>query len=430
MILSQRPDPNIHAWELESALNVIKRNVCASASWQFREEYIDQGVFDPYRIIKIRKPEDDKGDDVYKQRLLKGTKDGFSFVHRTTQCTKNYWCDIGRRDLIERLDLFKEHYDLNKLQPPGLRGDLFDPKEHHQIFEKRRYIYEILTPFKSITGIGPGMYALGPGAVCGTMIGMDGKPLDGVEIQLQSEHEALTRKTKDGGLFWFSSVPTGKWKVIVKDHSCTLQVIRRDEFGNIKGWLTNQDGYPVEYADLKFRAPDGKVFKAASDESGKFSTGPLPAYPAPDTPLSNYPYLMDVPDFLFTISKSVFVKDAIISGILKTKEGQVLTGKTVILKRKGNELTRTTTDTYGNFRFFELEGGTYDLEVPDEKIYLSQLASGKVKGKEFKGIVNKTRIELVAKGTVVATERLTNDKDFRFDRVAPGKYEVKTKLSE
>lgn len=424
MILTQTPNPNIHAWELENALNVIKKNIRKSKSWQFREEYVDRWMLDPYYILMIRHPEDDKLDDVWNQKVLKSAQSGFSYVHRTSKCSKDYWCDVNIRDLIGRLDLFKESYDLNRLQPPGLKGDLFEPRDPHQVFEKKRYIYELLTPFKFLTGIGPSMYAMGPGAVCGTVYDLDNRPLDGVKVELLMEEEVLSRRTKNGGLFWFSKVPSGTYKVTVKQYACTVQVIRRDAFGNIKGWLTDQDGYPVEYADVHFKAPDNEVFKAITDESGKFVTGPLPAFPVRDTPLSNYPYLMDVPDYLFSVSKTVVVKDAVIGGILRGREGQKMTNREVLLKHQGVEVDRSITDNHGNFQFFELEGGIYELEVPESTIYLSQSAPGKVKGKYGHGKVNQTRVELVINDIVVATERLSRRKEFYFDYVAPGKYEV------
>ncbi|WP_421765353.1 carboxypeptidase regulatory-like domain-containing protein [Ekhidna sp.] len=424
MILTQTPKPDIHAWELENALNVIKKHVRKSKSWQFREEYIDRGILDPYYILMIRQPEDDKLDDVWNQKVLKSSQPGFSYVHRTSKCSKDYWCDINIRDLVERLDLFKESYDLNRLQPPGLKGDLFVPRDPHQIFEKKRYIYELLTPFKSLTGIGPSMYAMGPGAVCGTVYDVENRPLDGADVELKMGEEVLKRTTKNGGLFWFSKIPAGTYKVTVKHYACTIQVIRRDEFGNIKGWLTDQDGYPVEYADVHFKAPDNEIFKTTTDETGKFTTGPLPAFPVRDTPLSNYPYLMDVPDFLFSSTKSVVVKDAVIGGVLRNQKGRVMTGQVVILKQSGEEVSRTTTDAHGNFQFFELVGGTYVLEVPESTIYLSHLPPGKVVGKYPMGDANQTRVELIMQDKVITTERLSRDKAFHFDKVTPGTYEV------
>ncbi|MEP1032375.1 carboxypeptidase-like regulatory domain-containing protein [Ekhidna sp.] len=430
MILTQSPDPNISTWELENALKVIKDHVQTSSKWQLREEYIDRGILDPYYILMIRKAESDRLDDVWDQKVLKTSTPSFSYVHRTSKCTKAYWCDIDNYSLQEVLDCFKKNYDLNRLQLPGLKGDLFDPKDPHEAFEKRRYIYEIISPVHRLTGIGPSMYAIGLGAVCGTVYNLENQPLDDVEVQLQMGEDIQTRSTRDGGHFWFSKVRGGDYNVIVKNRSCTLQVIRRDEFGNIKGWLTDQDGYPVANTDVHFKAPDKEVFSATTDGTGKFSTGPVPAFPVSDTPLANYPYVMDVPDFLFSISKSVLVKDAIISGLLRTQEGKIISNKEIILMKKGIEVTRTSTDGHGNFQFFGLEGGTYKLSVPERTIYLNHLSNGKITGKLENGTVNETRIELIAHDSVVTTERLSRDKAFTFDRVPPGKYEVKTKLSE
>ncbi len=423
-MLTQSPDPGIHEWELESALNIIKKNLQKGKNWQFRQEYIDRGILDPYYILKIREPKPDKKDDLWEQKVWQGENPGFSYVHRTTHSAKNYWCDISTQALIERLNAFKEDYDQNRFRPAGFKGDLFEPRQPHEVFEERRFVYELLTPFKNLTGIGPSMYALGRGAVCGTVIGSDGIPIDDVKIQLQMGDEKIVRTSGKGGLFWFSKVPAGTYKLTVDEQPCTLQVIRRDEFGNIQGWVTDQDGYPLEYADIQFKAPDGSFFPATSDETGKFSTGPLPAYPVVDSPLSNYPYIMEIPEFMFSISKSIKVKNAVLGGVLQSADGKVLAGKKVILKSGSEEVGSTDTDAHGNFGFFGLEAGNYQLEVPDERVYLSRLQPGKVKGEYPDGRPDETRVKLIMQGEPIATERISREKQFAFSKVPPGKYTV------
>lgn len=424
MMLTQSPDPGIHEWELESALNIIRKNLQKGKNWQFREEYIDRGILDPYYILKIREPRRDKEDDLWEQKVWQGENPGFSYVHRTTHSSKNYWCDISTRALIEQLNGFKEDYDQNRFQPAGFKGDLFEPRQPHKVFEERRFVYELLTPFKNLTGIGPSMYALGRGAVCGTVIGSDGVPMDDVKVQLQMGDEKLVRTSGKGGLFWFSKVQPGTYKVTVDEQPCTLQVIRRDEFGNIEGWVTDQDGYPVEYADIQFKAPDGSSFPATSDETGKFVTGPLPAYPVVDSPLSNYPYIMEIPEFMFSISKSIEVKNAVVGGVLQSAEGKVLAGKEVILKSGSEEVGRTDTDAHGNFQFYGLSAGMYQLEVPEEQIYLSRLSAGKVRGTLQEGRPDQTLVELIVNGESVATERISRDKHYAFNKVPPGTYSI------
>lgn len=414
IMLGQEPDMNAGALELEAVLNVIQRGLNESAHWQCHEEYIDNGILDPYYILKIRRPLADKGDSVYDQTLRKSAKSGLSYVNRTAQHSKTYWIDISAKQLLKRLQAFKKRFDLNQFQAPGLKGHLTHPKEQHEIFQDKRFIYEIQSPFKSLTAIGPAKYAMGPGAVCGTVYNESGTPLDDAVVELTRENKVLSRTTKGGGLFWFSKVPSGSYTIRVNERSSVIQIIRRDEYGNIKGWLSDADGNPVDSTKLNFRAPDGELFSASSDDTGNFTTGPLPALP----------YIMEIPSFMFSIKKSVYVKDAIIAGTLRDNRGNALAGETIILKQKGVELAQTNADEHGHFRFFELTGGEYELEVPDEKIYLSTSLAGRIEGKKADGSINETRIELIAEGKVVATERLNKDKEFEFEDVAVGEYEV------
>jgi hypothetical protein len=427
-MLTQAPDINLSSWELAETIQLIKRETRKASQWQFREEYIDRGVLDPYYILKIRKPEHDTLDDLGEQQLFQGSRQEFSYVNRTVQSTQAYWSDVDANRLGERLDRFRDMYESNTLQPPGLKADLIEPKVAHQVFEKRRFVFEILSPFKNLTGIGPNMYALGLGAVCGTVYSPTGSPLDRATVELCTVEETLVRVTKDGGLFWFSKVPSGNYVVKVKDRGCVIEIIRRDEFGNIKGWLTDQDGYPVAYGDVNFVAPDREVFSTTSNDTGKFTTGPLPAFPVADSLLSNYPYIMQVPSFMFSLEKTVHVKDAVIGGILRDNRGTPLANTIVCLKQKGVKLAEAETDYVGNFRFFDLAGGTYEIEVPTHNIYLSRLPSGRVEGKLATSSVNEARVDLVAEGKVVATERLNHRKEFSFDHVVPGKFMVSTNL--
>jgi hypothetical protein len=427
-MLTQEPDPAVNAWELENTLLTIKRELRKAQVWQFREEYIDRNILDPYYIIMIRRPEADRLDDTGNQKVFQTKNQGLSYVNRTAQTGKYYWDDMDAKELMRRLDHFKKLYDANKLQPPGLKGDVVEPREQHRVFEKKRFIYEIISPFKKLTAIGPNMFAIGPGAVCGTVYNETGSPLDDATVVLVKEKETITRKTQNGGLFWFSKVSAGKYIVRVKDRKCIVRVLRNDEFGNISGWVSDQDGFPVEHADINFQAPDGKVFFSTSDATGKFTTGPLPSFPIMNSPLSKYPYVMNIPDFNFSVTKTVHIKDAIISGVLRNNTGSILSNKVILLKKNGVEVAQTKTGGHGTFRFFGLEGGAYELQVPEQKIFLSWLTPGRVTGNEPDGVVNQTRIELVADGKVITTERLDREKNFGFDGVAPGKYNVKTNI--
>lgn len=424
MMLSKRPDESLCSIDLERSIRSIISQLKQSEQWQYREEYIDRSILDPYYLLMIRWPETDLQDNTWNQELFQTAKPGVSFVNRTALSGKTYWQNAAIQDVANKLLQFKEHFDHNRFQPPGLTGDLHHPKQAHEVFSKRRFIYEIRSPFETLTGIGPSMFALSAGAVCGTVYDQNGQPLDDVVISLSQGDQKLTRTTKDGGLFWFSKVSAGQYTLKVEGKSCIVRLLRRDEFGHIKGWLTDANGYPIDLKEFRFKAPDGEVFSAISKDSGRFTTGPLPAYPIANSPLSNYTYIMDIPDFLFSIRKSTYVKDAVIGGILKSKEGKIIQNGTVVLLQRGVEISRSKSDLKGNFRFFGLPGGHYELEVPGSPVYLSQISPGRISGKALNHSVSETWIELIAKDELVASARLNKNNAFSFDNLAPGEYDV------
>lgn len=430
-MITQAPDKSLDAYRLDYEIEACISNLQKQKDWFLREKYVDRGcIYDPFYIIDIRDEVEDQGDTTWDEPLY--YINSYCSMKQVTNESASkgypYWQKIDKYKLEKRLTRFLKLYSENCLQAPGYKVDHSGNKKEHEKFYKKRFLYELRQPSKSIVGVGPSIYAGGfaSGALCGQVTDKTGAPLAGVMVELVSKEQRLNRETINGGLFWFSRVPEGKYSIRVIDRSCEIHILKTEEFGNIKGWVTDQNVYPVERTELKFLAPDGEVFKTRSDTSGKFETGILPAFPVSDTLLSKYPYIMQIPDFMFSVTKSVVVKDAIIGGILRGNDAVSIANETVLLKQGGIQVAETKTDGHGNFRFFELEGGKYELEVPGQKIYLSQSSPGRVEGKEPAGIVNETRIELVVEGKVVATERLSMDKEFSFEDVAPGRYNVRT----
>lgn len=431
-MITQSPDKSLDANRLEYEIEACIGYIQKQEHWFFREKFVDRGsIYDPFYIIDIRDEVASLGDTTLDEELYY-VNSYFSMKQVTNDPATTgypYWRNISRRKLESRLSRFLKLYKENYFQAPGYKIDSSGNKIEHDKYFKKRFIYELRRPSKSIVGIAPSIYAGGfaSGAICGQVTETNGNPLAGVTVEIVSEKQTLKRETEAAGLFWFSKVPEGNYSLRVKNRSCEIHILKTEEFGNIKGWLADEDGYPVESATLNFRAPDGEIFKTHSNDSGKFETGILPAFPVAEGPLSNYPYIMQIPDFMFSITKSIAVSDAILGGVLRDNNSTVITNETVLLKKNKILVSETKTDAHGYFRFFELAGGKYELEVPEYKIYLSQSLPGKVKGKEVTGIVNETRIELIAENKVVETERLNSDKEFRFENVAPGKYTIETK---
>ena len=431
-MITQAPDKNLDAYRLENEINACLGIIRKRDHWYLREKIVDRGcIYDPFYIIDFREEVDSQGDTTWNEPLY--YINSYCSVKQLTsepaRAGHPYWQKIGKRDLERRLKRFHDLYRENFFQPPGYKEDAAGRKTAHEKFHKKRFIYELRSPLKSIVGIGPAIYAGGfaSGALCGQVTDHNGAPLKGVVVEVISGEWSLDRTTIAGGLFWFSKVPEGRCSIRVKGRSCQVHILKNEAFGNIKSWLTDNNGYPIEYGVVKFRAPDGEVFSATSDDTGQFTTGPLPAFPVADTPLSSYPYIMQVPDFMFSVKKTVHVSDAVIGGKLRDNNGTVLTNETVLLKQKGVQLAETRTDGHGYFRFFGLKGGKYELEVPGQKIYISRSTPGRIVGKEKTGIVNETRMELVADDKVVSTERLNMNQEYSFDHVAPGGYEVRVK---
>jgi len=430
-MITQAPNKSLDVSLLKAEIDACIRYLQTKEEWFFREKMVDRGSnYDPFYIIDIRDTVESTGDTTWDEPLyyVNSSCSIKQLTHEPSIKGYSYWQKVDRSKVEERLNHFLSMYLENIFQPPGYKEDRSGNKTAHKKFYKKRFLYELRWSAKSIVGVGPSMYAAGfaAGALCGQITDHTGTPLVGVIVELISKKHNLLRESIEGGLFWFSKVPEGNYAIRTKDRACEIHILKKEPFGNIKGWLTDEEGYPVESASVNFSAPDGMVFSAKTNDSGKFTTGALPAYPVTDSLLSSYSYTMQIPNFMFSVTKTVHVKDAIIGGKLKDNIGNVFPkGTIVLLKQKGVQLSETATDAKGNFRFLELAGGQYELEVPGEKIYLSKSSPGKIEGKALDRNIKKTRIELIAEGKVVATERLSDNKEFSFEDVAPGGYEVK-----
>lgn len=420
-MITGRPDLLLNLPRLEREIQAFRQEVNARNQWFSREKYVDRGPMDPFYILLFTRQVEDRGDDLKEEPLFATRKAALSVKHMTRlPGEKNndrfYWKPIKKEELIARLDRFMTMYREDYLQPPGCRGDLHNPKQQHEKFKERRFLYRIGCGKKELIGIGSKMFAGSPllGAVHGKVTDESGAPLVGVTVELVSTAGNISRKTQKDGFFWFSRVQPGNYRVRVKDRVCVVQIIEYEEFGNVRGWIADQEGKPIVGAEVQLYAPDREVFSAWSNASGKFTTGPLPAFP----------YILSIPGFLFTHQVTV-VSDAIIGGILHDEQGKVLAGKTLVLKKDGKEVVQTTTDPKGNFIFTELLGGRYQIELPGCKLYSKEIIGGSIKGKAGDASVP-MKVELIAKEKVVAEERNTAQYDFLFDNVVPGFYRVRT----
>ncbi|MES1241362.1 MAG: carboxypeptidase-like regulatory domain-containing protein [Acidobacteriota bacterium] len=367
MIRSQ-PDPSLTLAVLESRLQDYRREVASAGTWYFREKYIDRGPRDPFYILDFRSSVEDPGDDTLDEELFQTRTPALRFVSMTRSRTAGghaYWQRIDPGRLIARLDNFLAMFREDYLQPPGTRADRGDARSSHEILRGRRFLFEIRSPRHTLTGVGPQMYAgLGLGAVRGRLADETGAPLAGAIVEIVAGEQTISRTTDPGGLFWFSRVPPGRYALRVKDKpGCQVRIVAEESFGNVRGWLTDDSGNPLENAEIKLIAPDAEEFAGWSDAGGRFVTGPLPAFS----------YLLRIPGRLCTLERTLHGNDAVLGGVLRALAGDPLGGQLVVLKQAGAEVRRTTTDPLGNFRFAELPAGRYRLEVPGQKISVREI---------------------------------------------------------
>jgi hypothetical protein len=418
-MITRNPDPLLNPARLQGEIQAFRREIETREQWFIREKYVDRCQLDPYYIILFTHQVEDRGDDLMQEPLFNSRYSALTVKHITRQPAagdRQYWKPINKTELTARLDRFMTMYLEDYLQPPGYRGDLHNPNQQHEKFREKRFVYRIGGGRKELIGIGSKMFAGSPmlGAVRGKVMDESGAPLVGVTVELVAAAGNITRQSREGGIVWFSRVQPGTYHLRVRDRTCTVRIIEYEEFGNVKGWIADNEGRPVVGAEVKLYAPDNEIFSGRSNASGKFTTGPLPAFP----------YIMDIPGFLFTHHVTI-VSDAIIGGILHDQQGNPLPGKTLVLKKDGSEVAQTVTDAKGNFIFIELLGGKYQIELPGSRLYAKEIVGGAVKGKISDATVP-MKIELIAKEKAILEERTTAQYNFLFDNVVPGTYRVKT----
>lgn len=416
-MLSGKPDPSLGLAQLEREINTYRQELNSSPRWHFRENYIDRGVLDPFYTIEFNSQLEDAGDDLYHAPLFTTPYPYLRGVCLTREQPANeptYWKKIARDKLVQRLERFLKMFREDYLQPPGAKGDLYSPQHQHELFKEKRFLFEIRSPRRSIIGVGPKMYAgLGIGAIRGQVTGDNNQPLANAIVELVAGEKTIARITNQGGLFWFSRVPPGKHRIRVRARSCIVQVIEETYFGNVKGWLADQDGNPVENYEVQLIAPDAEVFTGFSNASGKFTTGPLPAFP----------YILRIPDHLFSLEKSIYVHDAIIGGVLKAQDGTAFPNQKIVLKKGDKTVKEIQSDSKGRFLFEGLAGGRYRIQVPGQQIYVREISGGSVAGRST-GATGKTELFLVATDSTIGIERTNRSGEFSFDNVVPGKYRV------
>jgi hypothetical protein len=418
-MLRGSPDPSLDLPLLEGHLQELRREAAQASTWYCRERYIDRGALEPFYILEFRSAPEDRGDDTLDEELFQTARPGLRFVSMTRAKSGSghaYWQELGRNELIERLDRFLIMFREDYLQPPGARGELHAPRLKHELFPERRFLFELRSPNKRITGVGPKKYAgQGIGAIRGRVLDETGVPLAGALVELLIGPTTLCRETDAGGIFWFSRVPPGKRSLRVRGRQgCQLRITAEESFGNVQGWLLDPDGGPVEHTEVKLIAPDAEEFPAWANASGRFVTGPLPAFP----------YILRVPEHLLTVQTTLSLSDAALGGVLRTQSGMALPGQTVVLKQNGAEVTRSTTDEQGRFFFHGRQAGRYQLELPGQRFFLRQIPGEAVCG-TLPDAASSTKVELLVNEVPLRTERTTRAGDYDFDDVVPGRHRVR-----
>jgi hypothetical protein len=430
-MIRNEPDPTIDLHKLEQEIQSYRDEITLSNQWYLREAYYDfGGVTDPHYCIIFCNNVDDPGDIVMDAPLLATNRQELGYVNLTCFTIANnreYWQPVGPELLIQRLERFLTMNRENYLQPPGGTGDLYGASNPHPQFRGMRFLYQLGSPSRCITGTGPAMFAgTGScGALRGQLLGDNQSPLQGVTVELVLQQEnnnnptLLTRETGENGLFWFSRVPAGTYNLRVHGEERVYGIrVLKDEpepFGIVEGRLYHQQGHPLVGVSLHLQAPDGEVFPVLSGSDGRFRSASLPAFP----------YTLRIPGFLFTAAVSV-VCDAVIGGTLvRENNGGVLPGKTVVLNQGGSEVSRTDTDSYGNFRFDHLCGGRYSVEVPGYRLYARSVTPGSIEG-TITGVTEPVTIELLVREEVAASTSSMTGGAFRFDNLTPGGYHLRS----
>ncbi len=414
-LISLIPDTSLTPSRLEQIVSSFIADVSGRSEWLFRERYIDRGSHDPYYTMEFHESVEERGDDLMDEELFETGVPSIRMLRFTRELTGDdwsYWRKISGEGLIDRLENFLDMYRNNYLQPPGVKGDRIKSGGiRHDRLPEHKFVYSITSPSRRIIGTGPAMFAgQGEGALAGRVYGDNSLPLAHVTVQLISREKRHERISDGQGRFWFSRVPPGHYVFRVPGHKAKVNLVKEENFGNASGWLHESDHIPVPNTPVNLIAPDNETFPAHTNRSGKFSTGPLPAFP----------YILRIPDHLFTLERSVEMKNGVLGGYTRSDRGAPLPGVHLVLKQGDTIVGETDSDQKGQFLFPALVGGRYQLEVPGHKFHMSPGQSDSVRGNSSKE--HMVEVVLYMRDTSVYTERTARDHTYRFDPVAPYTY--------
>ena len=424
-MIAGQADPILDPARLERAVAGFRREVAAAPRWFFREKYVDRGPLDPFYILDYRAESEveDAGDDLMGEPLFATAVPGMTVKRMTREPEGHggsYWRPIEAGDLIYRLDRFLTMYREDYLQPPGYRGGLQEPDNLHPRFEKKKFVYRVGRGDSALVGTGSRMFAGQEpcGAIRGRLVDEAGRSLEGVEVVLTSGTQTLRCTSATEGRFWFSRVAPGKATLGLAGRAAQVQRSVQEEFGNVRGWVANSNGWPLQGVEVTLEAPDGELLRELADASGKLSTRPLPAFP----------YLLRLPQRRFHIATESR-RDAVIGGTLRDSRRKVLAGEPVVLMRRGEVVARVVTDTKGSFRFDNLAGGCYSLQLPGRRISVRRAPGAEIRGR-IHGLVEPVWIELFSSTGHAALERPTATGKFHISTVLPAIYEVRVKRDQ
>ncbi|KAI2514176.1 protein of unknown function DUF11 [Fragilaria crotonensis] len=161
------------------------------------------------------------------------------------------------------------------------------------------------------------------GSISGTVKDDEGKPLAGVEVELQKPDGTVVATTTSGtnGVYTFPGVEPGSYVVVEK----------------------NPAGYPGDVSDYD-TTPDGDAGEGVVNADNKI---PVTLEPAEDDTGNNF----------------VDSNNGLISGTVKDDQGNVLPGvKVELLNPDKSVLKSTVTDSNGFYVFTEVEPGTYVIK--------------------------------------------------------------------
>jgi len=406
---------------LEKELLTIQNKINGSNNYYFREKYIDRCSFDPFYIIRIKTDLSALGDDLLDEPLFSTPQQYIKMKHICRQSEEgngNYWKMISGVQLNQRIDRFLDMYSNNYLQPAGLRIGKFNRTEPHSKFKGKRYLYEISTPWKTLTGLGPTSMTglLTDGAIRGQITDFHGKSVEGIEVQLVMPNETITRQTEAGGLFWFARIPKGKYKLRLPHYSGHIHLFN-ESFGELKGEIRFINDNTTNQS-VELEAPDGTIFITKTDQSGQLAPLKLPAFK----------YTIRIPNHLFKLSIRL-EGNTIISGLLKKMDGQIISEAKILLLKQGLVIAKRVSTSSGNFRFELSEAGPYTLKVPGYSLFAKKIKGATLKG-NIKDLLKPITLELIANDSVISHTQTNSNGYFSFTGLTKGNFKIRSQHAD